>query len=208
MTITRTSMVAALAACIFVGVAAGAPSPDDAATVTPLSVGAAAPAFTVREADGRPFRFDSKKLAKPALLIFYRGGWCPFCNAHLKDLREVEPKIAALGYDVLFLSSDRPEILKSSLKEAVNYRLLSDNEVAAARAFGIAFRVDDATYEKYKSYGIDLEVTQGARHHELPVPAVVVVDRKGVIRFMHANPDITVRLSAADVLAAAEAAAK
>ena len=122
----------------------------------------AAPAFSVREADGKPFRFEPKKLSKPTMLIFYRGGWCPYCNAHLKDLRTAVPQVSALGFDVLFLSTDRPEILRSSLKEPVDYHLLSDSEVNAARAFGVAFRMDDATYAKYKSYGLDLEETQGA----------------------------------------------
>lgn len=194
------------AGSIMTALAAETLSPDDPTKVTPLAVGARAPAFTVREADGKPFSFTPSKLSKPTLLIFYRGGWCPYCNGHLKELRAVEPKLVALGYDVLFLSTDRPEILHSSLKEDVSYRLLSDNEVHAARAFGIAFRMDDTTYEKYKTYGLDLEASQGAKHHELPVPAVFIVDRKGIVRFAHANSDYTVRLDAASLAAAAESA--
>ena len=140
------------------------------------------------------------------MLIFYRGGWCPYCNAHLKDLRSAVPQVAAMGIDVLFLSTDRPEILRSSLKEPVDYHLLSDNEVNAARAFGIAFRMDDATYAKYKTYGLDLEESQGAKHHELPVPAVFIVDRSGTIRFAHTNADYTQRLPAQQVLDAARTA--
>jgi peroxiredoxin len=113
------------------------------------------------------------------------------------------PQIAAMGIDVLFLSTDRPEILRSSLKEPVDYHLLSDNEVNGARAFGIAYRMDDATYAKYKTYGLDLEESQGAKHHELPVPAVFIVDRKGSIRFAHTNADYTKRLPAQQVLDAA-----
>jgi peroxiredoxin len=183
--------------------AVGAASPDDPAKVKPLAAGTPAPAFTVREADGRPFRFEPDALAKPAMLIFYRGGWCPYCNAHLKDLRTAVPEVAALGYDVLFLSTDRPEILRSSLKEPVDYHLLSDSDVNAARAFGVAYRMDDATYQKYKGYGLDLEQTQGAKHHELPVPAVFIVDRAGTIRFAHSNSDYKIRLPAAEVVAAA-----
>lgn len=185
--------------------AAHAASPDDPAKVKPLQVGALAPAFTVREADGQPFRFDPRKLSRPAMLIFYRGGWCPYCNAHLKDLRTAVPEVSALGYDVLFLSTDRPEILRSSLKEPVDYHLLSDNDVNAARAFGIAYRMDDVTYQKYKGYGLDLEQTQGAKHHELPVPAVFIVDKTGRIRFAHTNSDYTVRLPATKVVDAARA---
>jgi peroxiredoxin len=200
------SMWFLLAATAVTAFGADARSPDDPARIRPLAVGAPAPAFTVRDADGKPFHFAPSKLAKPVVLIFYRGGWCPYCNAHLKDLRVTEPKLVAMGYEMLFLSTDRPEILRTSLKEAVSYRLLSDNEVRAARAFGIAYRMDDATYEKYKGYGLDLESTQGAKHHELPVPAVIIVDRKGIVRFVHVDPDYTVRLDAASISAAAEAA--
>jgi peroxiredoxin len=197
-------MSAGFALVLAAAAAAATPSPDDPAKVKPLAVGAHAPAFTAREPDGKSFRFDPEKLSRPTMLIFYRGGWCPYCNAHLKDLKTAVPQVIALGFDVLFLSTDRPQILRSSLKESVDYHLLSDNEVNAARAFGIAFRMDDATYAKYKTYGVDLEETQGAKHHELPVPAVFIVDRKGKIRFAHTNPDYTKRLPAADIVKAAE----
>jgi peroxiredoxin len=192
-----------LALVAIIATAAIAGSPDDPSKVKPLIVGNAAPAFTAREADGKPFRFEPGKLARPVMFIFYRGGWCPYCNAHLKDLRSTVPQIAAMGVDVLFLSTDRPEILSSSLKEPMDYHLLSDNEVNAARAFGIAFRMDDATYAKYKTYGLDLEESQGAKHHELPVPAIFIADRFGSIRFAHTNADYTQRLPAQQVLDAA-----
>jgi hypothetical protein len=66
--------------------------------------------------------------------------------------------------------------------------------------------VDAATLAKMKTYGIDLETTQGTTRHELPVPSVFIVDRSGVIRFRHYDPDYTVRLDAAHVLAAAKSA--
>src|SRR5579871_3463198 len=87
----------------------GGPVPDDPAKVTPVTVGTQAPSFTALEVDGRSFHFDPTALHRPVLIIFFRGGWCPYCNTHLKDLQTVEPKIIALGYRVLFLSTDRPE---------------------------------------------------------------------------------------------------
>jgi hypothetical protein len=38
------------------------------------------------------------------------------------------------------------------------------------------------------------------------VPSVFIVDRSGVVRFRHYDPDYTVRLDAAHVLAAAKSA--
>ena len=177
-----------------------APAADEAAHVKPLGPGDAAPNFTVRRPDGSEFDFEPSRRDAPAVLIFYRGGWCPYCNAHLAELRHVVPQLTDRGYEVLFLSADRPELLRDSLEVDVpDYTLLSDSRMLAARAFGVAFRVDDSTYERYRSLGLDLEATSGEKHHELPVPAVFVLDRQGVIRYVHANPDYKVRISAGEL---------
>ena len=203
--ITARLAVASLTSVLWLG-AAHAAVPSDPAQVTPLKVGVAAPAFTVRNPDGSDHVFDPKHLKKPVVLIFYRGGWCPFCNAHLGALKKIEPDLLRLGYDLAFLSTDKPEILYSSLKEPdIHYTLLSDARMTASRAFGLAYRLDDATYQKYKTFGLDLEATQGETHHELPIPAVYIIDRKGVIRFAHSDPDYKVRLAPEPLLAAAKA---
>jgi peroxiredoxin len=123
---------------------------------------------------------------------------------HLNELRDVEPKLLEMGFEVIFLSADRPEILYTSLREEnIKYTLLSDSKMHAAQAFGIAFQVGDATLARYRSMGLDLEETSGETHHYLPVPAVYVIDTSGAIRFAHWNPDYKVRLEGAAILAAA-----
>ncbi len=146
--------------------------------------------------------------AKPSVVVFYRGGWCPYCNAHLGQLATVEPELVKLGYQVLAISPDRPEALRESLdKGGYSYQLLSDSEMALSKAYRLAFRVNDPTVERYQGFGIDLEKASGRDHHLLPVPAVYLVDRKGVIRFAHWNPDYKQRLDPAKLLDAARRAA-
>jgi peroxiredoxin len=181
---------------------------DDATKVQPLAVGDRVPAFVVRRPDSSSYNFDPAARSASAVIIFYRGGWCPYCNVHLGQLKTAETTLRERGYEVLFMSSDRPEIFLSSLKDdiekdAANYTLLSDSDAAAAKAFRVAFRVDDTTVEKYKGFGIDLEATQGNAQHILPVPAVFVVDKSGTVQFAHFNPDYEKRLSADELLAAA-----
>lgn len=176
--------------------------PDDPARVTPLKVGTTIPTVTVRNPDGTDRRFGPASIRKPTVLIFYRGGWCPYCNTHLGELKAAEPVLLELGYELVFMSADRPDMLYSSLKEPdIHYTLLSDARMNAARAYGVAFRVDDATYTRYKGFGIDLEAASGETHHELPVPAVFIIATGGVIEFEYANPDYKVRLKS-DVLIA------
>jgi len=132
-------------------------------------VGHRAPDFTAHRADGSPYEFKAGHLDQPHILIFYRGGWCPYCNTQLADLRLVEPKLRASGFAVLFISTDRPQLLYSSLKAPdIHYTLLSDGELHAAKAFHIAYRLDDAAYSRQLQWGVNLEATTGTKEHALP----------------------------------------
>jgi len=192
-----------VAAPVFAGI------PDTPEQVQPLSVGARAPIFAARTTEGalRTFQPDSYK--KPTVVLFYRGGWCPYCNAQLSDLHLLEPKLRKSGFEVVFLSSDRPELLYSSLKAAdIHYTLLSDSHLEAAKSFHVAYHVDDATVAKLREYGEDLEATTGTKEHELPVPSVFIIDTSGTIRFVYSNPDYKIRLSADALWTAAQPLAK
>ena len=196
---------AAAIVALFWGTASWADIPNDPTLVRPLSVGMRAPEFAARTKDGVERQFHPEAFKKPTVVIFYRGGWCPYCNTQLSDHRLVEPKLRQSGFEVVFLSTDRPAILYSSLKaEKISYTLLSDSRLEAAKAFHIAYRVDDATLSKLKGYGIDLDSTTGEPLHELPVPSVFIIDQSGVIRFVYSNPDYTVRLGADALWTAAQ----
>lgn len=141
---------------------------------------------------------------KPAVLIFYRGGWCPYCTRHLQDLARIEKDVLASGYQLLAISADQPSKLREKPDyQKLNYTLLSDNSMDAAEAFGIAFEVPADLVKKYKDeYGIDLEAASGRTHHLLPHPAVFVVDTQGIVRFAHVGEDYKVRLESKKILEA------
>jgi peroxiredoxin len=187
--------------------------PPSADLTTPLKSGDRAPGFTVRTVDDKPYVFDPDNLENPTILISFRGGWCPYCNMHLSELRTVIPEISAIGYDVLFLSNDRPELLYSSLKletqeaiDGLDYVILSDAKINAAMALGTAFRVDQGLTDYLDKKGRDYAGSSIGRHNALAVPAVYVIDRSGKIVFDFVESDYKVRLSADDLLSAAKAA--
>ncbi|MBI2498177.1 MAG: AhpC/TSA family protein, partial [Opitutae bacterium] len=179
-----------------------------ATAVTPLPVGAKAPAVMVKSVEGADLALPDILAQKPTLLIFYRGSWCPYCNKHLAALAEIEPRLLALGCQIVALSPDEAAGLRQMAgKNHLNYRLFSDRAMQAASAFGVAFRVDDKTVKAYTGYGITLPPVPGeAGTHWLPVPAVYVIGRDGTVKFVHADPDYKVRLSAEAVVAAAKSA--
>jgi peroxiredoxin len=123
----------------------------------------------------------------------------------LQALAGIEKDLQAAGAQLLAISPDQPSKLKETTdREKLGYRLLSDSDAVAAQAFGLAFKVDDATVEKYKTYKIDLDAASGKSHHLLPHPAVFVAGTNGVIRFAHVNPDYKVRLEPAAILKAVQ----
>jgi peroxiredoxin len=185
--------------------AAEPPTPQTADAVRPLLVGARAPKVTLRDTQGAPVDLTALLAKKPTVLVFYRGGWCMYCNTQLGQLKQAEAKILESGWQIVAVSPDRPAKLAESLaKHELNYSLLSDSDMAAARAFGVAFRLDDETVTKYQGYGIDLDDASGRDHHLLPVPAVFLLDAEGTIVFQYVNPNYAVRLHP-DVLLAAVA---
>ena len=173
----------------------------------PLKVGDSIPDVKLRTEDDKEVSLRKLVSEKPTVLIFYRGGWCPFCNRQLQSLAGIEDDLTKAGVQLLAISMDQPAKLKATPdREKLHYRLLSDSDATAATAFGIAFKVDDKTVEKYKGYGINLDAASGNDHHILPHPAVFIANTNGVIRFAHFNPDYKVRLEPAKVLEAARAA--
>lgn len=193
---------------------ADVPIAESAALIEPLGKGDRAPRFVVETVDGEAFDFDPQNLERPVVLLTFRGGWCPFCNVYLSDMRHAIPKIRALGVDVLFLSGDRSELLFETLSRetqediaGLDYTLLSDADAQAAIALGIAFRASQRTINGRKQKGQDIEESSMVKHGVLPVPSVFAIDSEGVINFAYTNADYKVRLPADELLAAARAIA-
>lgn len=173
------------------------------------------PEVELQTADGTAVNLHKAVASQPAVVVFYRGGWCPYCSAHLAELGRVEEELRDIGFQILAISADRPEKLSESMDQVAelapdretNYTLLSDGGMTAAQAFGVAFQVEADLVEDYReNYGIDLEDASGDTHHLLPHPAIFVVTKDKVIHFAHVDTDYKARLSGEEIVAAAKKA--
>ncbi len=180
--------------------------PSSADKVTPLLIGATIPDVSLKTTADETVKLRDLASTKPTVLVFYRGGWCPYCSRHMMDLQKIEKDLVALGYQVLAVSPDRPEELSKSVdKGSLEYQLLSDSPMAVTKAFGIAYKLDNKTVARYKENGIDLEASSGHKHHLLPAPAVFILNQEGKIRFSYVNPDYKERIDGDVLLTAAKA---
>jgi len=125
----------------------------------------------------------------------------------LGQLRESHEEFKKLGYQIIALSPDRPEKVKVTTQapNKLDYLLLSDAQMDAARAFGVAWQVKQALIDQLLEYKIDLEAVSGEEHHWLPVPSVFLLDTDGKVLFHYVNPDYSVRINGELLLAAARA---
>jgi len=175
--------------------------------ICPIKVGAKIPPLKFPTVDGNLFDLNAAFSQKPTVLIFYRGGWCPFCNRQLSQIRKIHPQLLSMGYQVIAVSADRAEKLAETMqKDSLDYTLLSDSKTFAAQALGLAFRVEENVVERYKQNRMDLEDASGERHHILPVPAAFIVGMDGIIKFEYVNPNYRVRVDPEVLLAAAKSA--
>lgn len=170
-----------------------ASAPD---TIHPKLNGQMVPAnVTLKQLDGQELPLTTLLANKPTVIVFYRGGWCPYCNAQLAGLQKIMPQLAELGYQVIGISPEPVSASKSVHRTSPpSYLQLSDQSLQAMQAFGVAYYVDDKTEQAYRQgHGIQLTYDQTARA-VLPVPAVFIVDAAGLIRFNFIHINYKVRL--------------
>jgi peroxiredoxin len=127
----------------------------------------------------------------------------------LVQLRDIESQFTELGFQLIGISPDQPtKARKTAEKQNISFTLLSDSMMAASKAFGIAYQVDEATLRALAQHGVDLQAASGQAHHLLPVPAVFVVSSSGKIQFEYINPDYSVRAHPDLLLSAVRLAGK
>ncbi|WP_200975268.1 peroxiredoxin-like family protein [Echinicola sp. 20G] len=171
--------------------------PADPTAISPLLIGEKIPNSQLKDPEGNKVALQEIVSKQPTLLIFYRGGWCPYCNKHLAELQTIEQDILDMGYQIIAISPDAPEQLKTTLdKNDLTYSLYSDNDLKVTKAFGLAFQAPD----RYKD--MLFKASDQLNPGIIPVPAVFALDQEGTILFEYINPNYNTRISG-DLLKAA-----
>lgn len=180
----------------------------DENSISPLLNGHEIPDVTLTTVEGKAINLKELASQKKTMFFFYRGGWCPFCNVQMGQLQAIEPKLIEMGIQLVGISPDSPEKLQASMtKNKLNYLLLSDEKMAAAQAFGLAFFTSDKVTSMYQAkLGVSNtlhNMPTGEARLVLPVPAIYLSDKTGLIQFMYANPNYKVRAAPELILMAA-----
>lgn len=148
--------------------------------VTEVSVGRKAPAFELPDEQNQPWNLSGNLEAGPVMLVFYRGDWCPYCNGQLVSFARKFGEFGARGAQVAAVSVDPP-----------------DHNLAMVRKLALPFPLlSDARGELARRYGL-WDAGEG-----VAMPAIVVVDRTGEVRYLYAGADFADRPGDGEILAA------
>lgn len=165
-----------------------------------LGVGDRAPEFVLPDATLDKVRLSDLLESGPVVLVWYRGGWCPYCNLELRAYQEALPNIRSHGATLVAISPELPDhSLSTKEKGRLEFTVLSDVGNRVARQYGLVFKLPDEVATHYKDH-FDLTAYNGDASNELPLAATYVVDTEGVIRFAFADADYRRRAEPADVL--------
>jgi peroxiredoxin len=160
--------------------------------------------FTLDDATGKAVGLDDLVEAGPAVIVFYRGGWCPYCNLALRTYqRELIPELDAFGARLVAVSPQTPDgSLSTAEKAELTFTVLSDPGSRLGHTLGIVFQQTDEVLAAQRELGLDLTKVNAEGSTDLPRPTVLIVDQDRTVRFVDIQPDFTARTEVADILAA------
>ena len=216
---TQTSSIGEQAQAFLAGPAAAMPAEAMDAFVAEqadldeegVPAGVSAPGAPMPDGELLDVRGDATSLAqvragRHAVVVFYRGAWCPFCNIALRTYEaELAPALADRGFVMIAVSPQKPDgSLSAAETNQLTYAVVSDPGNQLAAALGILTEPSAEAATAQQLVGLDLAEHNADGGVTLPMPTTVVVDAAGVIRWIDVHPNYTTRSEVPDILAAVD----
>ncbi|MDF0531398.1 peroxiredoxin-like family protein [Tsukamurella sp. 8F] len=144
---------------------------------------------------------------RTAVVVLYRGAWCPYCNLTLRAYQEdLAPTLQQRGTALVAISPQKPDgSLTTQQKNDLSFTVLSDPGNQVATALGVLTAPTDDARAAQRTVGLDLPDANADGGYGLPMPTVAVVDTTGTIRWIDVHPNYTTRTEVADILTALDA---
>jgi peroxiredoxin len=181
---------------------------DEAGVPTGVSApGAPMPDGDLLDVHGVATSLARVRAGRAAVVVFYRGAWCPFCNIALRTYEaELVPALADWGVALIAVSPQKPDgSLSIAETNRLTYAVVSDPGNQLAAALGILTQPTAGAAAAQQKLGLDVAEHNADGGVTLPMPTTVVVDAGGVIRWIEVHPNYTTRSEVPDILAAVDA---
>jgi peroxiredoxin len=164
------------------------------------------PDGSLLDVHGEPTTLAAVRAGRPAVIVFYRGAWCPYCNLTLRTYQTaLVDELDARGITLVAVSPQKPDgSLSAAEKNELTYAVVSDPGNQIAEQLGIVFTLGDQARTAQTKLGLELTQANVDGTADLPLTTAVLVDATGTIRWIDVRPDYTSRTEPAEILAAAD----
>jgi len=154
----------------------------DRRTGSHIKVGDRLPDFTVTDVAGATVT-AGQLTDRPAILIFYRGNWCPLCMAQVKEMVGLYEEIRNMGVRVAFISPQpHTKTIALAKRFSVAFDFLTDRDNQAARRLGIE-----------SPNGLPMGMQALGYESDTVLPTVIITDQKGRVIWTHETDNYRVR---------------
>ncbi|MFF7190424.1 peroxiredoxin-like family protein [Streptomyces sp. NPDC008222] len=172
--------------------AAGAPE-GTAMPGTPMPDG------DLLDVHGKPTSLTQARAGKPAVVVFYRGAWCPYCNVALRVYQaQLVPALAERSVSLIAISPQKPDgSLSVQETNELTFTVVSDPGNQIAKRLGI---LTSPTAEAREALGLDLTEINADGTYTVPMPTTVIVDAGGTIRWIDIHPNYATRTESHQIL--------
>lgn len=165
-----------------------------------LQVGETAINFTLPNALGKKITLYDELENGPVILMWYRGGWCPYCNMQLHYMQEMLPEFKKLGASLLAITPETPDnSISTKEKNDLEFEVLSDLDNKVGYEYKVVFKLTEDVKEIYEN-GFELSKFNGNDKGELPLAATYIIGQNKVIQYAFLDADYRNRAEPQDLL--------
>ncbi len=167
---------------------------------TAVNVGDSAPEFNLPNAiGGHTSLYDSLQRG-PVVLVWYRGGWCPYCNLQLQHIQTKLAEIHEAGGQVIAISPELPDMtMTTKERHMLEFQVLSDIDNKVADKFKLAYTVPDYVVDHY-DLSVKLNDHNGNDSNRLPLAVTYVINRNGIVEYAFLDADYKNRASPEEII--------
>jgi peroxiredoxin len=170
-----------------------------------LRAGSMAPAFRLRDYCGHPVSLDGLCATGPAIVHFFRGSWCTYCQNSLTDLAAAHDDIRAAGGRVVAVAPPpSPKFIADAQVDAARrpFTTLIDDGMKVAVAYGVVYCLPAQLRPIYLAHGY--APPRNARGGEwlVPIPATYLINKDSTIVLSTVDVDYRNRLHSQQLVTA------
>jgi peroxiredoxin len=121
---------------------------------------------------------------RPAILVFYQGGWSRPCNDALAMFQRAMAELETHQVAVVAITPELPRhALESSRRNQLSFAVAIDHSCLFAKSLGIAFKLPLELRRLVRDRGVRIKEWNGEGSYDLPMPTMILIDRERRIRW-------------------------